>query len=239
MRLPWQKGKDGEEASFELPDDLVKKIEKGAEATDRLGKIEQLLADQASVQAAKDAAALKEKNDAAAALRNKQQQDDQSTIEEQVEALMLEGRTKDAIELATKSKTDALANVVMITRADQIKRELFEDSDKFKYYHGDLKKEVDALLENQPVAFRQNAANIENVYNTVVGKHHGEIMEGKIKSRFASGSGVSHGKDGAADTGTEKDPPQITDDVRKAAKTFGMKPEEYAKMLVEEGVGYV
>jgi hypothetical protein len=240
MKLPWQKAKDGEEASFDLPDDLVAKINKGAEATDKLTKIEQLLADQASVQAAKDKAA-KDKEDAAArAAAAKKTEEVQGTIDEQVEALMIEGRTKEAIELATKGKTDALANVVMATRADQIKRELFEDTDKFKYYHGSLKSEIDSLLEKQPLAFRQDTANIENVYNTIVGKHHGEIMEGKIKSRFAAGAGSSHGAgdDGKGGAG-DKEPPAITDDVRKAAKTFGMKPEEYAKMLVEEGVGYV
>lgn len=238
MKLPWMKGKDGEESSFELPDDLVAKINKGAEATDKLSKIEQMLADQKSVQEAKDKSEKDAREAAAAALRNKQQQEHEGTIDEQVEALMLEGRTKEAIELATKGKTDALANVVMATRADQIKRELFDNADKFKYYQGDLKTEVDSLLEKQPLAFRQDPANIENVYNTIVGKHHGEIMEGKIKSRFAGGSGSSHtsGREGDLGDNTE---PVVTDEVRKLAKTFNMKPEEYAKMLHEEGVGYV
>jgi hypothetical protein len=235
----WQKKTqdDGTE-TLELPDDLVKKIEKGAEATVKLDKIEQMLEDQKSVQEAATKAA-KDKADAeAAAARKKAEETNQGTLDEQVEALMLEGRTKEAIELATKGKTDALANVIMTTRADQIKREVFEDGDKFKYYHGPLKTEIDSLLEKQPLAFRQDPANIENVYNTIVGKHHGEIVEGKIKSRFAGGSGSGH-TNTSGGAGDEKEPPVITDDVRKVAKTFGMKPEEYAKMLVEEGVGYV
>ena len=68
---------------------------------------------------------------------------------------------------------------------------MFEDQDKFKFYHGDLKREIDSLLANQPVDFRLNPANIENVYNTVIGKHMPEIIEGKIKTRFASGTGGS------------------------------------------------
>lgn len=239
MKLPWMKDKDSGEASFELPDDLVKKIEKGAEATEKLSNIERLLQEQKDIQAKKEKEDKEAKEAAARAQAFKNKQEEEGTIEEQVEALMLEGKTKEAIELATKNKTDALANVLFATRADQIKRELFDDTEKFKYYHGPLKAEIDSLLEKQPLSFRQDPANIENVYATVVGKHHDEIVEGKIKSRFAAGSGVSHSS-GDKDGGTgDKEPPVITDEVRKAAKTFGMKPEEYAKMLVEEGVGYV
>jgi hypothetical protein len=236
----WQKKKaeDGTE-TFELPDDLAKDIKKGAEASEKLSKIEQMLADQKSVQEAKDAKEKKERDDAAAAAAKKKQEEVNGTIEEQIEALMLEGRTKEAVELALKNKTDALTSVVMTTRADQIKRELFENADKFKYYAGDLKTEVDSLLEKQPLAFRQDPANIENVYNTIVGKHHGEIMEGKIKTRFAGGTGTSHGSSGTGDNLDDKKELVITDDIRKASKTFGMKPEEYAALLDKEGVGYV
>lgn len=239
MKFPWQKSEDGKE-SVEFPDDLVKKIEKGAEASDKLSKIETMLQEQRDIQAKKDKDEKDAKDAAAAAARKKQQEDSQGTLEEQIEALMLEGRTREAIELATKGKTDALSNVILTTRADQVKRGVFEDTEKFKYYHGDLKTEIDSLLEKQPLVFRQDPANIENCYNTVIGKHHNEIMEGKIKSRFAAGSGTSHGTNGAGDTGAgDKKPPVITDDIKKMSKIFGMEPEKYAEMLEKEGVGYV
>ena len=67
-------------------------------------------------------------------------------LEERIESLMLEGKTKEAIALATQP----LTNEVLLSRADRIKREVFENAERFPYYHGDIKREVDALLESQP-----------------------------------------------------------------------------------------
>ena len=137
---------------------------------------------------------------------------------------------------ATQDQTTAIKAV----HADNVRRETFEDQDKFKFYHGDLKREIDSLLANQPVDFRLNPANIENVYNTVIGKHMPEIIEGKIKTRFASGTGGSTASGGAGDTGTGGNKePVITDELRKAARLLGYDPKEYAKMLDDEGVAYV
>ena len=238
MKFPWQKNDATGVQELELPDELVEGMKAGKDAKEGLSRIEQMLKDQASLQAKKDKEEKDRADAAAAAARKREQEAATGTLEEQIEALMLEGRTKDAIELATKSKTDALASVVMTTRADQIKRETFENEEKFKYYHGDIKTEVDSLLARQPLEFRQNPENIENCYNTVVGKHHSEIMEGKIKTRFAGASGSRDGGR-AGESGTKDDkPPVITDDLRKAARLLGFKPEEYAKMLDDEGVGY-
>jgi hypothetical protein len=155
---------------------------------------------------------------------------------------MLEGKTKDAIALATQGQTLAIKAI----HAEQVRKELFDsDPDKFRYYTGDVKREVDALIANQAVDFRTNALNIENCYHTVLGKHTEEIVEGKLKTRFASGSGGgtsngSAGSSGASD-GKESRIAGIAADseVIRAARQCGIPVAEYAKMLEEDGVAYV
>ena len=170
--------------------------------------------------------------------QRQQQQQQQQENETEFEDLMLTD-PKKAMNMALQPTQQALLTL----RADNLKREVFEDTKKFKYYHGDIKSEVDKLIAGQPLTAKNDPSVIENAYLTVVGKHHDEIVEGKLKDRFASaeGSGRSTSSGSAGDTGAGADKKQtvITDDIRKIAKGFGFKPEEYAKMLDEEGVGYV
>ncbi len=131
-----------------------------------------------------------------------------------------------------KQLTDPLATELMSMRADNVRREVFEDTEKFEYYSGDFKREVDALLAAQPLSFRNNPASVENVYYNVLGRKQKEIAEGKVKSRFASatsGSSTS-GKVGESDKFTI----EIDDQIRKAAKLTGMTPEEYAAVVAQE-----
>lgn len=233
----WQKKpkEDGTE-EFTLPDELTNKIEAGANAAaDLTPKVTQILESLEGINKFVETQTAREAAAAAAAAVSKRTETATET-EERIESLMLEGKTKEAIALANQP----LINEVMLTRADRIKREVFEDAEKFPYYHGDVKKEIDALLENQPIQFRNNAQNVENCYHTILGKHTAELVEGKLKNRFAGsegGRGTSTGSAGSSSTST-KERPAITDDVRKAAKLLGFKAEDYAKILDDEGVGY-
>lgn len=171
--------------------------------------------------------------------RQQQQQQQQSQeTDEEFENLMLTD-PKKAISMALNPTQQA----VLTLRADNLRREVFEDTKKFKYYHGELKAEVDKLIAGQTLAARNDPSVIENAYLTVIGKHHDEILEGKLKDRFAasdsSGRGTSSGSAGDSGVGGDKKTPVITDDIRKLAKAFGTTPEEYAKLLDAEGVGYV
>jgi hypothetical protein len=236
MKFPWQKDDKTGEPVMELPDELVDQIKKGAEASSKLTGIESTLADLKSIMASSTEAAEKEKKEAAARAAAVARTEAEGSIEEQIESLMLAGKTKDAIALATQGQTQAIKAV----HADNVRRELFEDTDKFKYYHGDIKREVDALLANQAVDFRMNPANIENCYHTVVGKHNAEILEGKIKTRFAASSGGSVSKGEAGDTGADdKKNLKLSDEAKKAARLLGFDEETYKKMLDEDGVAYV
>ena len=132
-----------------------------------------------------------------------------------------------------KKLTDPLAVELMEMRANNVRREVFEDTEKYEYYTGDFKAEVDKLLAVQPLAFRNNPASVENVYYNVLGRKQKEIAEGKLKSRFASSTGAtsSSGKvAGNEDTFTI----EVDDNIRKAAKLVGMKPEEYAALVATE-----
>ena len=235
--FPWQKTEKNGTEEFTLPDDLQKKIDDGANAAAELPKIRELLeglnnvmATQTAEQKAREAAAKR-------AEQQQQQQQNDGTLEEQIEELMLAGQTKKAVALATQGQTSE----ILLLRADRIKRELFEDEKKFKYYHGDLKKEVDALINGQTLQARNDPSVVENCYKTVLGNHTDELLEGKIKSRFAGSEndarGTSIGAAGSSGSGEHKKYP-VTDDVRKAAKLLGFTPEDYAEMLDKDGVGY-
>lgn len=179
----------------------------------------------------------RERDDEKAKKQKQQQQQDQQQSDEELETLILTD-PKTAINKALGPTQNALLQL----RADNIRREVFEDTKKFKFYHGDIKSEVDKLIAGQTLAARNDPSVIENAYLTVVGRHHDEIMEGKIKDRFAGSDGGSRGtaSGSAGDHGTgDKQAPVITDDIRKLAKMFGTTPEDYAKRLDEEGIGYV
>lgn len=235
----WQRPKEGQGSENEVkvvisPEDQ-KKIDDAVAATAELPKIKEQLEGLKGLQAFVEDYK-KEKADAAAAAMRKKQEEGAVALDEEIEQLMLTD-PKAAIAKATSGQAAA----IMTLRADNIKREVFEDAEKFKYYHGDIKKEVDALLAGQTLQARNDPSVVENCYKTVVGSHTDEILEGKLKTRFAGSEsasrGTSTGSAGSSGTGAKKELP-ITDDVRKLAKSFGVTPEDYAEMLDKEGIGY-
>lgn len=235
----WQRPKDGQIAENEVkvvisPEDQ-KKIDDAVAATAELPKIKEQLEGLKGIQAFIEEQK-KEKADAAAAAARKKQEEGAAALDDEIEQLMLTD-PKAAIAKATSGQAAA----ILTLRADNIKREVFEDAEKYKYYHGDIKKEVDALLSGQTLQARNDPSVVENCYKTVVGSHTDEILEGKLKTRFAGSEsasrGTSTGSAGSSGTGAKKELP-ITDDIRKLAKSFGVKPEEYAEMLDKEGIGY-
>lgn len=234
----WQRPKDGEgenEIKVTISPEDQKKIDDAAKAAGELPAIKQQLEGLKSIQAFVDEYK-KDKAEAAAAAAKKTQQQTQTEADEEIEALMLTD-PKQAILKATTPQAIA----IMTLRADNIRREVFEDTEKYKYYHGDIKKEVDALLAAQKLDARNDPSVVENCYLTVLGKHNDEILEGKIKTRFAgsesSSRGTSSGSAGATDAADKKNR-IIPDDVKRAAKQFGITPEDYADMLDKEGIGY-
>ncbi len=232
----WQKKQkeDGTE-ELALSEEDQKRMDKAAKAAEELPAIKEKLSGLDKINEFIDAFKA-EKEAEKQKLAITKQKETQIQNEEEFEELMLTD-PKRAMSMALQPTQQALLTL----RADSLRRETFEDTKKFRYYHGDIKSEVDKLIAGQPLTARNDPSVIENAYLTVVGRHHDEIMEGKLKDRFAASesSGRSTSSGSAGDSGTaEKKQVVITDDIRKIAKGLGFKPEEYAKMLDEEGIGY-
>ena len=145
---------------------------------------------------------------------------------------------KEAIRRATEGQSVA----IMTLRADGIRRETFEDQEKFKYYTGDFKSKVDALIAGQNLTARNDSSVVENCYKTVLADHMDQILEGKLKSRFASGtssSGTSSGSAGDSGSGGRekaKIDASLEKDIRRAAAQTGYSYEDYVKELEADGV---
>lgn len=233
----WQREKDSNDINVKISDEDQKKIDAAAAAAAELPGIKDKLSGLDKIN--EFITSFQQEREEEKKKKQQQQQQQQSQEnDEEFETLMLTD-PKKAVSMALGPTQQA----VLTLRADNLRREIFEDSKKFKYYHGDIKSEVDKLIAGQTLAARNDPSVVENAYLTVVGKHHDEIMEGKLKDRFAasdsSGRGTSSGAAGDSGTGGDKKAPVITDDIRKLAKAFGTTPEEYAKLLDAEGVGYV
>lgn len=235
--FPWQRSKENEqEITISLPEEEQKKIDAAAAASAELPAIKERLAALDDIQLfIKEQREDKQKAAAAEAAKQRQQQSQEGDRE--LEELMLTD-PKAAIDRATQGQKELIFQL----RADNIKREVLDSNpERFKYYHGDIKSEVDKLLAIQNLAARNDPSVVENCYLTVVGRHHEEIMDGKIKSRFAgaeSGSrGTSSGSAGSS-SAIDRSSRVIPDDVVAIAKKFGMKPEDYADLLDKEGIGY-
>lgn len=234
----WQKSKEEESQMTEEEKAEAaaqqKKIDDAAKAAAELPEIKtKLNALDKLTQWVDEQKAQKKKDDDAAAARKAA--DDKNKSDEELEELFLTD-PKKAVEVATKGQQQ----LILTLRADNIKREVFEDAEKYKYYHGDFKKKVDALLANQTLAAKNDPTVVENCYKSVLADHMDDIIQGKLKARFAQGTTNTNGTDGgkAGGDGGKKEY-QITDDIKKLAKQFGMKPEEYAEALDKEGIGYV
>lgn len=241
LNLSWltKKGADGkEQLEAVLPDEINKKL-------DKLDKFDpEKLNTLDSLKTGMDAINLrfqKEDQEKEAEKQRKIAEGNrvkQEETDEQIQELMLTDPAA-ATQMLIKKQTDPHANAILTLRADQIKREMFDDQYKYQYYTGDFKTEVDKLLDAQPVAARNDRTVIEHAYYSTLGRKTKEIEEGKLKKRF-SGSESSRGTNGGNLSGKgNEEPLVITDDVRKLAAMFGEKPEEYAKRLQDEGIGYV
>ena len=222
----WLQSKDeddkGKKDDNALPPELEAKFKDVAETKKAVESIQEKLKGLDSITAYFDEQK-KEKEDAKKADEEKKRKAAEPQDEDL--AAMLLSDPKKAISEMTSSQTTAILQL----RADNIKRQVFEDNaTDYEYYSGDIKKEVDALIASQDLKFQNNAASLANAYHTVVGKKMKEINEGKIKSRFA-GSSASLGGNSTRDS---KDfEIETTPDIVRAARLSGMELEDYKKLV--------
>ena len=223
--------KEDKENKNDLPPEIEKRFKVVDEVKADVTKINERLASLDSITAfideqKKDKEEAKKAADIAAAKKNEKK--DERTAEDIAAELLTDPRKVIAEE------TNPLANAILQVRADQTRRQVFEDrSDEFEYYTGDIKKEVDKLISQQNLQFQNNASSLENAYHTVVGKKMKEINEGKIKSRFAapSGTSLSKGQEKKEDLDFE-----LTPDMLKAARLTGMDPKDYKELVKKAAI---
>src|SRR6516164_8413769 len=237
--LSWMKKdeqKDGkDQVEIKLDDETQKKLDKSLTYGDDLAKMREQLEGLKGIQAYFDKQQQKEAEAERAAAARKQQETQTQNDDELQNLILTDPAT------AIKKGTQDQAIAILTLRADNVKRDVFENTEKFQYYTGDVKNEIDKLLSVQSLQSRNDPSVVENCYWTVLGKHSEEIREGKLKNRFASASAARGTSSGNAGEGSDKDRDhlEINDDIRKAAKFAGMTPEDYAKMCYDQGVGYV
>lgn len=235
-----KKPEDGSDEHIEirLPEDEQKKIDAAAAAASELPGIKQKLGSLDEVmEYIKEQR--EEKRKAQEEETRKKAAAHRETTDDEVADLLV---TDPAA--AIRKVTEPQAVALMTIRADNLRREVFEDTEMFPYYTGEIKAEVDKLLQNQNLQAKNDRSVIENCYYSVVGRREKDIKEGKLKSRFASPEGSrgtmggnktdADGYEGVQIAGIANDP-----EVQRIAKLFGIKPEDYAKDLVNSGVQYV
>lgn len=162
----------------------------------------------------------------------------QTQTEEELNELFLTNPVEAAKRLIASQSSPA-NQALLLVRADTVKRQLFEDEDKFPYYTGEVKAEIDKLLSNESAQNQNNLAVIEHAYFSTVGRRSKELAEGKLKSRFASSEGNRGTATGNAGGKTEDTIKPLDADGQKVARMLGYDDAAYAKMLHEEGIGAV
>jgi len=226
---------DGTETlEVNLPKETQDKLDKAISVGDELPKIKEMLSGLAGITEFV-AESKREREAAAAAEAAKKNKQTREETEEELQSLILTDPAA-AINKAITPQSQA----ILLLHAANLRRDVFENTEKFPYYSGEVKSEVDKLLTAQDPKAQIDPSVIENCYYTVLGRHSKEITEGKLKNRFASASGNGGTNGGNITSSTETKPKlEINDDIRRAAKITGVTPEVYAEMLVEDGIGYV
>ncbi|HEY4797731.1 MAG TPA: hypothetical protein VII99_01525, partial [Bacteroidia bacterium] len=154
--------KGEEHVEVKLDDDTQKKLDT---ALAQNTKMDELVASLKGIQAYVDDQK-KEREDAAAKARAAAQAKTNAENDEELQTLILTD-PKQAILNGTRDQSMA----ILMLRADQLKRDVFDDADRFPYYAGEVKSEIDKLLANQSIQNRNDPSVIENCYYTVLGKH--------------------------------------------------------------------
>jgi hypothetical protein len=241
MRLPWQKKADeagNETLTVELPKEFEEKLNTAISSNKNSETRYNELKESLSSINARFQREDEERERRETAERSARQANENTQSDEEITNLMLTDPV-NATKRLIKQTTDIQGQALLTMRADAVRREIFEDQEKFPYYTGEIKTEIDKLLEGQTLQHRNDRGVIENAYYATLGRHQREMADGKLKSRFASSEG-NRGTSTGNIKGTEEPVIRpLDDDGKKAARILGFKEEEYAKMLHDEGVGYV
>jgi len=239
MKLPWQKKEGSEDLEVHLPDEIKAKLD-GAASKEDLTKLSTTLeALQASIASISSnaVAEAEERRKTAERKAAEQRVTQQQQTEEELAELALTDPVA-AMKRVVQGELGGRDSALLTINAANLRRETFEDVDKYPFYTGDVKAEVDKILAQQSLKAQNDPSVIQHAYHSIVGQRYKEISEGKLKSRFASSEG-DRGSQGKSKESEAKQPRKMSEDDKKAARILGFDEEAYGKMLEEEGVGYV
>lgn len=131
---------------------------------------------------------------------------------------------EDDPEGALSRRLDPIVKQNNLLTAKQTVRDLVE-AGSFEFYTGEIKLEVDKLVEAGAKVGPLSTEYIENCYHIAKGKRDKEIQEGKIKSRFSAASSSSTGTGGLpVDGKIEK---ALTEEEKHYARVFGLDDKTY------------
>lgn len=235
IKLPWMKNKETEELEISLPDEVQKKLD-GAASKEDVAEIKNTLAEfQKSIQSISLNAAQEAEERKKAADRKAAEEATKKSAEtdEEINELFL-NNPAEAMRRVMQGNMGARDTALMRTMATNLRRETFENADKYKFYTGKIKEEVDKLINQQDLKAQNDSTVLEHAYFSVLGQHLDEITEGKLKSRFAASEGGSHSSGDIDKKETDrKGPRKLDDDEKKAAKMLGFSDDDYGKLLDE------
>jgi Arc/MetJ-type ribon-helix-helix transcriptional regulator len=228
---------DGKETiKVELPDEYKKKLDGAISKEEFTNFTDSIRQSMQSINARYERED-QEREQARRAAEQKRVTDAQPT-DEQLNELMATDPVA-AVRKLMEGPNNAQSSAILQVRADNLRREIFEDQEKYPYYTGEMKNEIDKLLEAQTLTARNDRSVIEHAYLSTLGKHSRELLDGKLKSRFASPEGSRGTSGGNLGTGAATTPRVISADEKKVAQLLGFEEAEYAKMIDESGVGSV
>jgi hypothetical protein len=151
------------------------------------------------------------------------------TQEERVEALLNDP------DKFINERVSATTRVAIMAVAKQTRAEVLGAKE---YYHGDFKKQVDALIESTTDITQTTMPQyLENCYNVVLGQNMDKIMKGEMKKSTSLHSFSDGGNSGKS--GTESGPVKVEYRDNKssyAAKAMGLTDEDFEKAAKEQAI---
>jgi phage I-like protein len=117
------------------------------------------------------------------------------------------------------------------TGARETRRSVFEDIENYPYYTGDIKRQVDDILDKEPLQNQNNPQIVKNAYKVVLADNIEKLQKNELKSRLSSASGSS-----VSTTSGPADPnalPELTAEEKQYAIKMGVSEQDWAKQKKE------
>jgi hypothetical protein len=125
---------------------------------------------------------------------------------------------------AVDKKLQGTKNAVFMLAARQARAEVLGEKE---YYYGNIKNEVDKMIEAQPLQQQSNTQVIENCYKLVMYDKQKDIAEGKIKAKNNAASFESNGTGGHSGKSGSDHEEEMSQDEKFAASALGLSEKDW------------